>query len=118
MKTENNNRKKMYITPMTDIFEDEHKYTLTADMPGTHKEDLNITVENNTLEISGLIDRTLFKIGEDESSDYYYKRVFKINKDIDPNQINAELSAGVLTMNLVKSEALKPRKIAITAQAQ
>jgi len=44
--------------------------------------------------------------------DFY--RAFSIDQDINPDKIAAELKNGVLTVHLLKSEAVKPRKIAIT----
>jgi HSP20 family protein len=43
--------------------------------------------------------------------DFY--RAFSIDQDINPDKIAAELKNGVLTVHLLKSEAVKPRKIAI-----
>ncbi|MCL4195272.1 MAG: Hsp20/alpha crystallin family protein, partial [Thermoguttaceae bacterium] len=49
--------------------------------------------------------------GEYGIGDYY--RVFNIGEDIDNERISAELSHGVLTIHLPKTEAVKPRKIAV-----
>jgi HSP20 family molecular chaperone IbpA len=116
MKTQQiENTKTFYITPATDILEDTEKYILRADLPGVKKEDLSISVENNTLEINGTVSNDNFKIGEDANAQYSYKRVFKINRDIDSEKISAHLENGILTMELTKSEALKPRKIEISS---
>ena len=42
-------------------------------------------------------------------------RSFRLPTEVDGNQIDAKLTNGVLTVTLNKSEAVKPRKIAVTA---
>ena len=46
--------------------------------------------------------------------DFY--RAFQVSEVIDPSRIQAEYSGGVLTLHLPKSEAAKPRKIAVQAK--
>ncbi|HRX15199.1 MAG TPA: Hsp20/alpha crystallin family protein [Spirochaetota bacterium] len=105
-----------YITPAADIYEEETKFVLKADLPGVSKEGLDVTVENNLLEITGKTDPELF-IHTDESREegiYAYKRSFKIDRNIDTGRISASLQDGVLTLELAKSEEVKPKKIEIS----
>lgn len=116
MNTQVEEKGTVYITPATDIIEEEARYVLRSDIPGVQKEDLSITVENNMLEIEGKASRELFKLNSsDESPDYAYRRKFRLNQDIDSTNINAHLENGVLTLALGKSEALKPRKIEVSS---
>ena len=41
------------FAPPVDIYEDDHQVTIQAELPGIEEKDLNITVENNVLTISG-----------------------------------------------------------------
>jgi HSP20 family protein len=104
--------------PAVDIYEDENGFTLKADMPGVTKENLNITLENNKLEIHGKSedtekDESTLKYSEFKMYDYH--RSFILNDDINTNEIAANLENGVLTLTLPKSEEVKPKKIAINA---
>ena len=106
------------IVPVTDIYESPNDYTLTLEMPGVSKDNLDITLDNNELEISG-------KIMEVENKDkdlcyseynlYDYYRKFKVGNDIDRNGIEANLENGILTLKLHKSEEVKPKKIQVVA---
>ena len=46
-----------------------------------------------------------------------YRRVFTLTSDLDPENIKATMKNGVLTLTLAKSEAARPRKIAVTTAA-
>jgi HSP20 family protein len=106
------------IVPVTDIYETPDSYSLTMEMPGVSKENLEITLEHNELEVAGKIiknekEAANLKYSEYELFDYYRK--FHVGNDIDRNAIKAELDNGILTLTLHKSEEVKPRKIQINA---
>ncbi|HOO72465.1 MAG TPA: Hsp20/alpha crystallin family protein [Spirochaetota bacterium] len=114
----NNYCEECVIVPVTDIYETPDAYSLKMEMPGVNKEDVNITLENNELEVSGKVvkdesDARNLKYSEYELLDYYRK--FRVGNDIDRNSIKAELDNGILTLTLHKSEEVKPKKIQITA---
>jgi HSP20 family protein len=99
--------------PPVDIFEDKDGYKLIADMPGVSKENLDISIDNRELTISG---STSDEQKEAEYSEFIlgnYKRKFVLNEEIDSTGINASMDNGVLTLILPKRESVKPRKIEI-----
>jgi len=103
-----------YLTPAVDIFETEEGLTLVADLPGLHKDDLHVDIDKGVLTIQGATKQqsggsALF----DEFSVAGYYRQFRLPEGIDPDRTAAELKDGVLTLNLPKAEAAKPKKIAI-----
>lgn len=107
------------IVPPADIYETENEYVIKADMPGVSRENLEITLEKDNLEISG-------KVRESGSQDtlryaeyrlHNYNRSFVVGDGIKRDGISASLENGVLTLTLPKSEHVKPRKIEIKAQA-
>lgn len=100
-----------------DIIENSEGYTLTADMPGVGKENVDITFENNELVIFGKVQDSETK-GTPLYSDFSlgnYRRSFVIGEGVDPSSIKANFDNGVLTLSIPKSEKRKPRKIEISA---
>jgi len=104
-----------YVTiPVTDIYETEDQYSLSIEMPGITKENLEITVNDNELELRGHIEPKEFNendYSEFSQSDFYRK--FKIGNDVDRNNVEASLKDGILSLNLNKTEEVKPKKIEI-----
>lgn len=116
MNTQVQDTRNVSITPATDIIEEESRYVLQSDLPGVDKEHLNVSVENNILEIEGKTNNELFNLHNSEKSpEYTYRRTFTLNQDIDSTNISAHLENGVLTVELAKSEAVKPRKIEVAS---
>ncbi|EIM62776.1 Hsp20/alpha crystallin family protein [Desulfobacter postgatei] len=103
-------------TPAVDIYENENEILLFADMPGVHKDDITVNIENGKLAISGV--RRLDHQGVsnwEEFVDVEYVRSFSIPQTINVEDVEATLKDGVLTLHLPKSEAAKPRLIEIKA---
>lgn len=101
-----------YITPLTDIYEEENGLHVLVDLPGVDKDGLKIRVENNILTIEGHVearnDRN-YLFNEFEPSNYF--RQFELADSVNQEKIDAELKKGVLTLYLPKAEELKPRSI-------
>lgn len=111
-KLDQNNR--CVIVPPVDIYEENHVYTLKADMPGVAKEALDISLDNGELTILGRVAGTSETPSYAEFSVNDYKRTFTVSDEIDSSKITASLENGVLTLTLPKSEKAKPRQIEIT----
>lgn len=104
-----------YVTPEVNIYETKDGYVVEAEMPGVHKDGLEITLEDNEITLVGrrqndtVAGTPLFR--ERVLADY--RRVFEIDPAIDAGKISARMDQGVLTLTLPKSEEVKPRKIAV-----
>ena len=102
--------------PNVDILEQAEELVVLADMPGTRAEDVDIQFENGTLTLHAKVkDR-----GSQETSYYLreygvgdFQRTFQVSEAIDSARISAEYVDGVLILHLPKTEAVKPRKIAV-----
>lgn len=119
-KPEQNVKKPDYvITPPVDIYETDNEYVLKADMPGVAKDNVNITFNNNELEITGKVDEQ-YTSNENmtyrEYTLFNYYRKFVVSNAINPEGISALLENGVLTIKLPKREEAKPKKIEIKAE--
>lgn len=115
-KTMEKTRELRTATPSVDIYENENEILLYVDMPGVHKEDVTVNIENGKLSISGV--RKLGQQGVSnwaEFVDVEYIRNFSIPQTIKVENVGATLKDGVLTLHLPKSEAAKPRLIEIKA---
>ncbi len=89
---------------------------ITADVPGLTPEEIDITLEGETLTIRGEIKRTETenrKVVLLERPTGKFERTLSINTPIDTEKVEAEFKNGVLTLTLPKAEALKPRQIQI-----
>jgi HSP20 family molecular chaperone IbpA len=106
-----------FYQPNTDIFEDEGSLTLVMEMPGVRKENVDITIEKNVLDVEGKIDFTQYQDLEPVYTEYnvgHYKRSFSLSSKIDQGKISAEMDNGLLTLVLPKAEEAKPRTIKIS----
>jgi HSP20 family protein len=106
------------FTPDVDIFETEKEMTLLADMPGVKAKDLTIDLRENVLTLDGEVkapegsdEIELFR--EYRTGKYY--RQFNLSEAIDQAKIEANLTDGVLRLQLPKIEAAEPRKITVKA---
>ena len=103
--------------PSIDIKETAEALTLVADLPGLSSEDVNLTIENNTLTLGG---ERYFE-NEESQDDYHrversfgrFTRSFTLPQNIETSNVGAAFDNGVLTITLPKKEKAKALKIAI-----
>ena len=88
---------------------------LKADVPGLKPEELDITMEGDTLAIRGEIkphtEQNKYLLRERPAG--RFERTMTINTPIDNNRVEAAFEDGILTLTLPKAEAVKPRQISI-----
>jgi HSP20 family protein len=102
--------------PVTDIFETNHELTVVMEMPGVDKQNVDVTVENDVLSVSGRIDFSKYEGLQPVYTEYnvgHYARGFQLSSKIDQGKISADLKDGVMTLVLPKAEEAKPRKIEV-----
>ena len=105
------------FVPATDIFETDGALTIVMEMPGTDKNDLDISVEDGVLHVEGRLNFDKYQGLQPLYTEYnigHYRRSFSLSNKIDQNKISAEMKDGVLTLVLAKAEEAKPRRIAVT----
>lgn len=100
-----------------DVREDQDHLYVEAELPGFKKEDVDITLENQTLTISAQRKEANEKPqGEWLLNERRYSRFlrsFTLPPTVDEQSVNAKLADGVLTITLNKREETKPRKITV-----
>jgi HSP20 family protein len=104
-------------TPPVDIYDTDEALVLTAELPGVSNDDVHIAIHNNTLILRG--ER---KPGADMHQDRSYRverahgpfqRSFVLPMTVDQEHVQATYKDGVLELRLPKSEAAKPKRIAV-----
>jgi HSP20 family protein len=106
-----------HFVPMVDVYEDQHDIVLTAELPGIDQDDLNITVENGVLTLSG--ER---KMENEEKRENFqriersygrFTRSFTLPPTVDEDEVKAEFANGVLKISLGKREEAKPKQVKV-----
>jgi len=106
--------------PSIDIVEKDDHFLVKAEVPGCKAEDIDVSVQGNTLTIRGE------KKEEEEVKEkgyYHAERVFgafrrdlSLSAEVDPGKIEATCKEGVLQIRVPKSEKAKPVKVKIKGQ--
>lgn len=90
------------ISPRADIFEKEDSYLLLTDLPGVKAEDVDVRYEKEYIELHAL--RT--------ADDVEFSRRFHV-ANIDEENISAQLSEGVLRLELTKTMPAQARQVPV-----
>lgn len=100
-----------------DVRQEGDDLVFEAEVPGLTKEELDITVENNTLTITGE-----HKTETEESQEHYhirerrsgrFTRSFQLPATADGEKVSADLAHGILTLRVPTREEARPRKIEV-----
>jgi HSP20 family protein len=106
-------------SPAVNIEETEGAYLIEAELPGLTKDDVQITLENNVLRLSG--ER---KLDKDVKRDNYHRiersygsfsRTFALTQQVDAEKVQATFANGVLTVTVPKAEQARSRRIEIAS---
>jgi len=106
------------FVPPVDVYEDEHKLVLKLEIPGMNESDLNVSMENNTLSVTG--ER---KFEQEEKEENFHRierrygsflRTFRLPNTVDSEKVDATYDKGVLKITLVKLEVAKPKQIKVS----
>jgi HSP20 family protein len=108
--------------PPVDIYEtDAHDLVIKAELPDMAREDIEVTVENNTLTLRGT-KKPPVEVKEDQFrriERHYgpFSRSFALPNTVDASKVAAEYRNGVLTVRLPFREEAKPRTINVEVAA-
>jgi HSP20 family protein len=113
-----NNAGTRYAPYGVDIREDADHLYVEAELPGFKKEEIDITMENQTLTISAerreqQKDQKKGDVLLNERRYTSFLRSFTLPQTVDDQKVDAKLQDGVLTIKLNKREETKPRKISV-----
>jgi len=100
-----------------DVVEKEDKLVVRAAVPGVAPEELNVSIENNVLTISGEIK----KEEESEKDKVYFReccygsfsRSIRLGDNLDFEKVDAEFSNGNVTISIPKIPEEKPKTLKV-----
>src|SRR5690349_350279 len=97
--------------PALDVFEDKENLVLRAELPGMKKEDIDISLHENTVTISGERRNEKKYEGAETSREERvfgrFTRSLVLPKKVDSGKVKANYKDGVLTVTLPKAEEAK-----------
>lgn len=103
--------------PAVDIKEEDNRFLVRADLPGLESKDIDVSLEDGVLSISGKRESEV----KDEKDGYRrvecaygeFNRQFTLPDTADADKVAAKYDKGVLEISIGKSEARKPKRIAV-----
>ena len=109
-------------TPAVDIYSNgQHELVLKAELPDMTEEEIELTVEDNTLTLRGEkkldMDVTQEQFHRAERSYGSFARTFALPPTVDAGKVSAEYKAGVLTVRLPLREEAKAKQIKVHVAA-
>ncbi len=104
--------------PPVDIYDNgQHELVIKAELPDMKRDDIQLTVDNNTLTISGekkmdadVLDEHCHRV---ERAYGTFTRSFSLPPTVDTGKVTADYKAGVLTIKLPMREEAKPKQIQV-----
>jgi HSP20 family protein len=108
--------------PAVDIYSNgQHELVLKAELPDMKEEEIELTVEDNTLTLRGErkldTEVTAEQFHRIERSYGPFARTFSLPPTVDAGKVSAEYKAGVLTVRLPQREESKPKQIKVQVAA-
>ena len=102
-----------------DVTENDGAYAVKADIPGVKKEDINVRIDGNVVQIDAEVKREKEEKGNGDKvlrSERYYgsiSRTFSLAQDVDDGKVQAKYADGVLSLELPKKAPADARKITV-----
>ncbi len=108
------------FTPQFEVKETKDAFVFKADLPGVKESDLEVSLQDNRLTISGKREEEK----RDENDTWYayersfgsFSRSFTLPREADANACDAALENGVLTVRLGKRAEAQPRRIDVKSE--
>jgi len=105
-------------TPALDVFESKDSFTVKAELPGMKKEDIEVTLHDGSLSISGeRKSETKHEDAEVYRAERFFgrfQRTVTLPAPVAADKIKAHYKDGVLTITLPKTEEAKPKQIDVS----
>ena len=105
------------VFPSLNITEDKDHYYVRAELPGIQAKNLELQVHGKSLSIAG--ERNIASEGENvkyhrrEREAGRFSRMIDLPSEVNADKVAAQMTNGILTITIAKSEVAKPRQIAV-----
>ena len=107
------------FSPALDVEENDEAFTLHIELPGVSAEDVDVSIEENVLTVSGerqfYSDKDADGFRRVERSFGRFHRAVRLPDRVDPDKVSAGYKDGLLTVTVPKAESAKPRRIQVDA---
>lgn len=106
------------VGPALNVWSGRDAVVITAEVPGVDPKDLHVNVQNDVFTLEG--ERKPEQLGDDvtvhraERAHGRFSRCIRLPYEVDASRATAKYRNGVLTVTLPRTEASKPRQIAVT----
>ena len=104
--------------PALDVYEDKDNLFVTAELPGLKKEEIEISLHENTITVSGERRNEKKYDGADTArAERFFGRFTRsliLPKAVDAARVKASYRDGILTVTLPKAETARPRQIEVS----
>jgi HSP20 family protein len=105
------------FAPLVDVGETDDEVTIRAEVPGVSSRDLDVTIEGNTLNISGKKEEKEEFEGENsyrcERRFGAFRRSIELPESVDPDRVNADFVDGVVTIRVAKKPGQRARRVEV-----
>ena len=103
--------------PVVDVYDNDDRIIIKAELPGVDKKDIEIDVKNRILTLKGKRSSD-HEVKEDnyvrrERFFGMFERTFTLPADVDAEKIQADYKDGVLNIDIPKPETQKPKQITV-----
>ena len=106
--------------PYMNVSESDLEYTVSMDLPGLDKKDVEVNISEGMLTVIG--ERKNSQQGKNNSCIWQetahgtFRRSFELSNSVQGDKINARFKNGVLTLRIPKADEIKPevKKISIS----
>ena len=102
--------------PALDVYQDRDQFTVLVELPGLKKEDIDISLQDTTLTITGERKQER-KSSEGYRNERFYgrfQRSVTLPASVDASKVKANYQDGLLKVVLDKAEAAKPKQIEVS----
>lgn len=104
-------------TPRTNLYDSGDNLEIRVEVPGLAKEELNVKIQGNYLEISGTRKADApkgYSVHRTERGTISFSRSFTLPSEVNADKVVATIKNGILTLTMPKAEAAKPKQITIS----